>query len=163
MPLRSASTHCLPTPGEIQFGLALTRWVDVVWAGPPRKLRWARESNYRESNYPTIAIFLNLAQPFPRPPFPPLCTMTTSERRAVGGIPPDVGFHSAAAAVLDADMETLIAFKRIVEATPIGTVFESVIVILTLVRVRLPTLLPFSHPLIGNGIRMKSRKICSWS
>ena len=58
-------------------------------------------------------------------------------------------------ATLNADIETLNAFKDTVEATPVKIVLESVIVILTHIRVRLLVLLPFLHQLIGNTTRTR--------
>jgi len=71
--------------------------------------------------------------------------MTTSEPLADGDTPPDVEDRSAVTAVLSADIKTLTTFKDIVEAAPVKVVFESVIVVLTLVRVRFLALSPFSH------------------
>ena len=71
--------------------------------------------------------------------------MTISEAWAVGDAYSDVGSRSATTAVLKADIETLTAFKDMVEATPVKAVFESVIVILTLVRVRPPVLILCLH------------------
>ena len=75
--------------------------------------------------------------------------MTTSEPRAAGETP-DIKSRSVTIAMLNADIETLAAFKDTVEATPVKVVFESVIVILTLVRVRFPVLFQFSHSLIND-------------
>jgi hypothetical protein len=52
--------------------------------------------------------------------------------------PPNVESHSATTAALNADIETLTAAKGTLEIIPVKVVFESVIVILTLVRVRVP-------------------------
>ena len=57
--------------------------------------------------------------------------------------------------VLNADMEILATFKDTIEATPVKAVFESVIGILTLVRVRFLVLFSFLHPLIGEATRMR--------
>jgi len=62
--------------------------------------------------------------------------MTTSEPLADGDTPPDVENCSEITAMLTADI-TLTVSKDAVEATHMKTVFESVIVILTLVGVRL--------------------------
>lgn len=85
--------------------------------------------------------------------------MATPEPRAVGDISPDVANRSMTTAVLNAEIETLTTLKNIVGGTPVKAVFESVIGILTLVRVRLFTPSPFSHPLIGYMTRTRARKI----
>ena len=102
-----------------------------------------------------LSNYNHLSQSFPDPRHPPHYTMNASEPLADGDTPPDVESRSATTAVLNADIGTLTAFKDIVHATPVKTVFESVIVILTLVRVRFLTLFQSSCPLIGNAIRMK--------
>ena len=61
--------------------------------------------------------------------------MVTSESLVVGDC-------SMITTVLDADIETLTAFKGTAETAPVKAVFESVILILTLVRVRFLTLFP---------------------
>jgi hypothetical protein len=71
-------------------------------------------------------------RPLPHPPHrPPSCIMAPPE-------PPNIGSHSATAAVLNADIETLAVAKDTLEIIPVKAVFESVIVILALVRVRVP-------------------------
>ena len=62
---------------------------------------------------------------------------------------------SAKVAVLDANIETLTAFRDMVEATPLKAIFESVILILTIVRVRLGFLFLFLHRLIGGTTRTR--------
>lgn len=57
--------------------------------------------------------------------------------------------------VLDTDIGTLILFKDMVGAAPMKVVFESVIAIPTLVRVRLLVPLPFSHQLTGEITRTR--------
>ena len=89
----------------------------------------------------------------PDPNRPPHCAMTTLEPWAVGDVPPGVVNHTTTTTMLNADIETLTAFKDTVEATLMKGVFESVIGILTLVRVRVLTPLPFSHPLICDVTR----------
>jgi len=74
--------------------------------------------------------------------------MATPEPWAVGDNP-----HEATTAVLNADIETLTALKDTIESIPVKAVFESVIGILTLVRMRLLTPFPLSHPLIGDVTR----------
>ena len=76
--------------------------------------------------------------------------MITSEPAADGDTPPDVENRSEIAAMLTADIKSLTISKDIVEATPMKAVFESVTVILTLVRVRSIPLFPFSCSLIGD-------------
>jgi len=78
--------------------------------------------------------------------------MTTPEPRAVGDILTNVGHHETTA-VLNADIGTLAAFKDAVESAPVKAVFESIVGILILVRVRLLTPFPLSHPLIGDTTR----------
>ena len=56
---------------------------------------------------------------------------------------------SAKAAVLDANIETLTAFRDMVEATPLKAIFESVVPILTIVRVRLLVLFLFRRLIRG--------------
>ena len=85
--------------------------------------------------------------------------MTTLNSWAVGDIPPNVSNHSTTTSALNADIETLAAFKDVVETTPVKAVLESVIGILTLVRVSLLVLFPFLHPLIGGTTRTRSGMI----
>ena len=61
--------------------------------------------------------------------------MATSEPWAVGGRPPSIEPQPATTTALNSDIETLTAFKGTLTAIPIKGVLESVIVILTLVRV----------------------------
>ena len=68
--------------------------------------------------------------------------MTTPGPWAVGDIPTNVAQHETTTAVLNAEIETLTTFKDIVESIPVKAVFESVIGILTLVRVRIPRSVP---------------------
>jgi len=62
--------------------------------------------------------------------------MTTFESWAVGDTRPDVGARSATCAALNADIRALSAAKDVVEIASVKAVFESVIGILALVRVR---------------------------
>ena len=80
--------------------------------------------------------------------------MTTFDSLVIDGAP-NIESHSAAAAVLNAEIETLIAVKDTVEATPVKTILESVIVIQTLVRVRLFVLSPSLCLLIGDATRTR--------
>ena len=79
--------------------------------------------------------------------------MVTPELWAVGDTP-NVEPHSVTTAVLNADIETLTAFKDTIEVAPVKAVFESIIVILTLVKVRF-LLFPLLHPLIGDTTRAR--------
>lgn len=80
--------------------------------------------------------------------------MTTPEPRAVSDIPPNIESHSATTALLNTDLETLIALENTTEAAPVKAVFETVIVVLTLVRVELFVLFQILHPLIKDTTRM---------
>ena len=62
--------------------------------------------------------------------------MTTFEPWAAGDTRPDVGARSATCAALNADIRALGAAKDVVEIVSVKAVFESVISILALVRVR---------------------------
>ena len=75
------------------------------------------------------------------PPRPLHCVMTVLEPQVVVDVPPNVEGNSTTTAVLNADIRILTAFKDIVETAPGKGVFESAIVILTLIRVRLLVLL----------------------
>ena len=89
--------------------------------------------------------------------------MTTVEPWATGGSPPNIESRLATTTMLNADIETLIAFNDIVEVAPVKAVFESIIAILTLVKVRF-LLFPLLHPLIGDTARARYlRKIHSWN
>ena len=81
--------------------------------------------------------------------------MTTLEPWAVGEIRPDVANYSTTTAVLNAGLETLTALKDTVGTTPMKAIFESTIIILTLVRVRLLVLFPFLHSLISGITRTR--------
>ena len=88
---------------------------------------------------------------------PPIarCIMAALEPWVGGDIPPDVASHSTTTAVLNAGIEILTTSKDTADSTtPVKAVFESAIVILTLVRVRPPVRFPLSHPLIDNMTRM---------
>ena len=84
--------------------------------------------------------------------------MTTLESWALGGALPGVG-RSATVAVLSADVESLTALKCSVEITSMKAIFESVIVILTIVMVRMLLLLPFLRSLVCDTVRAKYMKI----
>jgi len=81
--------------------------------------------------------------------------MTAPEPRAVGDIPTNAAHHETTIAVLNADIETLAAFKDTVESVPAKAIFESVISVLTLLKVRLLTPFPLSHPLIRDTNRTR--------
>ena len=89
----------------------------------------------------------------PTPSRPPPCTMATFERAVDDA--PNVGSHSATAAVLNADIETLTAVKDTIQATPIRTVLESVIVILTPIKVKFLLLFPFPRLFISYATRTR--------
>jgi len=66
----------------------------------------------------------------------------TTEPLTAGDTHPDFDCQLATIVVLSANIEALTVFRDIVEATSVKAVFESVIAIITLVRVRLLTLFP---------------------
>ena len=70
-------------------------------------------------------------------------------------MPSNVERHQTMTAILNTDIETLTALKDTLRATPIKPIFESAIIILTLVRVRLHALFPFFHSLIGYTVRTR--------
>ena len=80
--------------------------------------------------------------------------MATFEPFGVDNVPSTVEHYSTITATLNTDIEALTALKDTLKATPAKPIFESIIVILTLVRVRV-LLLPFLHSLIGNAIRTR--------
>ena len=63
--------------------------------------------------------------------------------------------HSVTTTVLNTNIATLTAFKGTLKASPVKAVFESVIVILTLVRVRVLVPFPFLHSSIDNMARTR--------
>ena len=75
---------------------------------------------------------------------------------------PDAEQRSTAIAVLSAGVTSLTSPKDTTEVTSVKAVFESVVAVLTLVKVRLFVVFSFSRPLIGDAVRMKCRKIHSW-
>jgi len=81
--------------------------------------------------------------------------MATSESRGVDGIPCAIEHHLTITAILNTDIEILTALNDTLNATPIKSIFESTIAILTLVRVRLLVLFLFLHSLIGNTVRTR--------
>ena len=98
----------------------------------------------------------NYSTALPFPHHPPSCIATTSGPRTAHDMPPNVGSHSTTTAALNADIETLTATKDTLETIPrVKAVFESVIGILALVRVRASVLFPFSHLLIGDATRTR--------
>ena len=80
--------------------------------------------------------------------------MTTPESWAVGDAH-DPGHQSVTAATPSAGLDTLTASKKVVEATDLKAVFESAIVVLTLVKVRLLALFPFLYPLTSDTTRTR--------
>ena len=87
-------------------------------------------------NYPTAPVLPPASQ------HPTYCTMTTPDPWAVGDIQPDVANYSTTTSVLNTGIQTLTALKATVETTPMKVIFESAIIILTLVRVRVLILFP---------------------
>jgi len=81
--------------------------------------------------------------------------MATLEPWEVDDIPATIEHHPAVTAILNTDIETFTAFKDTLKATPVKAIFESIIVILTLVRVSLRVLFSSSHSLIGNTVRTR--------
>jgi len=81
--------------------------------------------------------------------------MATLEPCGVDDIPSTIECHLAITAILNTDIETFTVFKDTLKANPIKSIFESIIVILTLFRVRLLVLFPFLHSLIGNTVRTR--------
>lgn len=85
--------------------------------------------------------------------------MTIFEPWAAGDTLPNVRSHPAATAALNADIGTLTAAKDALEIIPVKVLFESVIVILGLVRVRVTVLLPFFHSSLGDTVRTRWQPI----
>jgi len=81
--------------------------------------------------------------------------MATLEPWGVDDVLSTIEHHSSTATILNTDIETLTVFKDTLKATPIKPIFESFIVILTLVRVRLLVLFLSLHPFIGNTVRTR--------
>ena len=81
--------------------------------------------------------------------------MTIHESRAVDDVSSNVASQSTTTATLNAEIETLTAFKSSVENARVKAIFESVTVILTLVRVRLLVMFLFSNPPICDTIRTR--------
>jgi len=81
--------------------------------------------------------------------------MATLEPWGADDIPSTIEHHPAMTAILNTDIETLTAFKDTLKANPVKPIFESIIAILTLVRVRLLVLFPFLHSLTGNTVRTR--------
>jgi len=89
------------------------------------------------------------------PSYPSPCTMATLEPWGIDDISSPIEHHPAITVILDTDIETHTAFKDTLEATSIKPIFESIIAILTLVRVSLLVLFPFLRSLISNTVRTK--------
>lgn len=81
--------------------------------------------------------------------------MSTIHPLAVGYARPNVEHHSISAGVLSPTIDSLTAFKDVVEVTHVKAVFESVVAILTLARVGFLVLFQFLHPLIGDTARTR--------
>lgn len=80
--------------------------------------------------------------------------MTTLEPWTVGDVH-NSEYQSATAATLSAGLDTLTAFRNVVEATDVGVIFESLSFILNLVKVRFLTLCPSLYPLTGDTTRTR--------
>ena len=115
---------------------------------------WSRGETSEAMHEPRAQLsnFL-LSRPSPNSPLPRV--MTTPEHRAVGDIPTDVAHHAATTTVLNTEIKTLSALNATIVPKPLRAVFESVIVILTLVRVSLLILFLFLHQLIGGAARTR--------
>jgi len=81
--------------------------------------------------------------------------MATSEPWAIGDTRTNIEPHLSTVAVLNAGIETLTVTKNVVEISTVRVVFESVVAILTFVRVRVPDPPPSSYPLINGVIRTR--------
>jgi len=81
--------------------------------------------------------------------------MSTFESRAIDNTPSAVEHHSAIATMLNTDIEIFTTFKDTLEPTPIKAVFESITVILTLVRVSILAVFLFLHSPIGGVARTR--------
>ena len=79
--------------------------------------------------------------------------MATLEPWEVDDICSTIEHYPAVTAILNTNIETFTAFKDTLKDTPVKAIFESIIVILTLVRVRLLVLFPSSHSLIDSAVR----------
>ena len=86
---------------------------------------------------------------------PSLYTMTTLDSLVAGDTPSTVAHHPTITPMLNTDIETFAAFKDTLKAAPVRAIFESIIVILTLVRVGFLALFPLLHSLIGNMARAR--------
>ena len=80
--------------------------------------------------------------------------MITFEPWAVCSTSPNIESRSTTTAMLNTDIQTLTVFKNTTKATAVKAIFESAVVILTLVRVRLYVPFQFAHKLIGGMTRM---------
>ena len=76
--------------------------------------------------------------------------MATFEPRAIDDMPSTTEDRSAIITMLSTDIETLTVLKDTLQAAHITAVFESIIGILTLVRVSLVFVFPSLHSLIGH-------------
>jgi len=93
--------------------------------------------------------------PHQPPPHPQPYTMATSKSWGVDGLPSAVEHYPAIITILNTDIETLTALKDKLKDTPVKPIFESIVVILTLIRVRLLVFPSFLHLLIGNTVRTR--------
>jgi len=79
--------------------------------------------------------------------------MATLEPWGADDTPSTIENHPAVTAILNTDIETFTAFKDTLKDTPVKAIFESIIVILTLVRVRLLVLFPSLRSIIDSAVR----------
>ena len=90
------------------------------------------------------------SQPLPSPR-PSLYAMATFDPWA----PSTVEHDPTITPMFNTDIETFTAFKDTLKATPVKAMFESIIVILTLVRVGFLALFPLLHSLIDRTARTR--------
>ena len=81
--------------------------------------------------------------------------MAASESRAICDTVPNIDCHSEATVALNTDIRSLTTSKDRVEPALAKEVFESVIAILTLVRVSVPVRFPLLHSHIGGTSRTR--------
>jgi len=170
------------SPISIDFELLTSSGVEQICSGPLLRFAWTHSPpssdtrtihvgcqptmwDGRPSNFqceimwamclPRIQLFHSADCFAPTPHRPSPCIMSTLEPWAVDDTPPNSEYNTATTAMLNTDIETLTASKDTVKATPVKAVFESVIAILTLVRVRLLVPFSFSRLLIGDTTRTR--------
>lgn len=79
--------------------------------------------------------------------------METSRTQAVDDAAEIGDYHSATTTALNTDIQHFTTSRCMVEVSPVKTVFESVVAILTLVRVGFPVQFLYFHLLIGDRTR----------